>query len=117
MAASPKFSEGSDEPRLTKELDGLLSNRWTLTTDGKGIERSFKFKTFAKTWVRLNPPVTRASSNLQAANITNPGFHDGCFTPVQDQEPPPGVVQCKRKFSLLGQLLFPGQAAETGRDS
>ncbi|KAK7704622.1 hypothetical protein SLS64_008386 [Diaporthe eres] len=50
MAASPKFSEGSDEPRLTKELDGLLSNRWTLTADGQGIERSFKFKTFAKTW-------------------------------------------------------------------
>lgn len=52
MAASPKFSEGSDEPRLKKELDGLLSNRWALTADGKGIERSFKFKTFAKTWVR-----------------------------------------------------------------
>ncbi|KAJ0117962.1 pterin 4 alpha carbinolamine dehydratase [Diaporthe amygdali] len=48
-AASPKFSEGSDEPRLTQELDSLLS-RWTLTTDGQGIERSFKFKTFAKTW-------------------------------------------------------------------
>ncbi|KKY33596.1 putative pterin 4 alpha carbinolamine dehydratase [Diaporthe ampelina] len=50
MAASPKYSEGSDEPRLTKELDGLLSNMWALTADGQGIERSFKFKTFAKTW-------------------------------------------------------------------
>lgn len=55
MAATPKFAEGSDEPRLTKELDGLLSNRWTLTADGQGIERSFKFKTFAKTWVRCRP--------------------------------------------------------------
>lgn len=51
MAATPKFAEGSDEPRLTKELDELLSNRWKLTADGQGIERSFKFKTFAKTWV------------------------------------------------------------------
>lgn len=59
MAASPKFSEGSDEPRLTKELDGLLGNRWTLTIDGKGIERSFKFKTFAKTWVRRTGPAAR----------------------------------------------------------
>lgn len=59
MAASPKFSEGSDEPRLTKELDGLLGNRWALTADGKGIERSFKFKTFAKTWVRRTRPPAR----------------------------------------------------------
>ncbi|KAL1874532.1 hypothetical protein Daus18300_003551 [Diaporthe australafricana] len=48
-AASPKFSEGSEEPRLTQELDALLG-RWKLTEDGQGIERSFKFKTFAKTW-------------------------------------------------------------------
>lgn len=47
---APKFAEGSDEPRLTKELEGLLGNRWTLTADGQGVERSFKFKTFAKTW-------------------------------------------------------------------
>lgn len=49
-AASPKFSEGSDEPRLNQELKELLG-RWRLTEDGQGIERSFKFKTFAKTWV------------------------------------------------------------------
>lgn len=55
MVATPKFAEGSDEPRLTKELEGLLGNRWTLTTDGQGIERSFKFKTFAKTWVWQTP--------------------------------------------------------------
>jgi 4a-hydroxytetrahydrobiopterin dehydratase len=53
MAATPKFADGSDEPRLKKELEALLSNnnRWALTADGQGIERSFKFKTFAKTWV------------------------------------------------------------------
>lgn len=62
MAATPKFSEGSDEPRLTKELDGLLSNKWTLTADGQGIERSFKFKTFAKTWVRRTRPPARTCS-------------------------------------------------------
>ena len=63
MAASPKYSEGSDEPRLTKELDGLLSNRWALTADGQGIERSFKFKTFAKTWVGPNRPAARTCSS------------------------------------------------------
>lgn len=51
MVSKPKFSDGSDEAVLTKELDDLISRRWSLTDDGQGIERSFKFKTFAKTWV------------------------------------------------------------------
>lgn len=51
MASKPRFSDGSDEVVLTKELDNLISRRWALTDDGQGIERSFKFKTFAKTWV------------------------------------------------------------------
>lgn len=56
MSSKPKFSEGSDEALLTKDLDSLrANNRWTLTQDGQGIERSFKFKTFAKTWVSRVP--------------------------------------------------------------
>lgn len=57
MAAAPKarFAEGSDEALLTKQLDSLTSTQgtagWSLTSNGQGIERSFKFKTFAKTWV------------------------------------------------------------------
>ncbi|KAI1857667.1 hypothetical protein JX265_011082 [Neoarthrinium moseri] len=56
----PKFSEGSDEAGLTQKLQGLLSSadsestavrgRWNLIPSGEGLERSFKFKTFAKTW-------------------------------------------------------------------
>lgn len=65
---APKFAEGSDEPRLTKELEGLLSNRWALTEDGQGIERSFKFKTFAKTWVRATPDQQPASQQSQRGN-------------------------------------------------
>lgn len=53
MAPNPKFSEGSDEAVLTKEVDRLTANRWILTENGQGVERSFKFKTFAKTWVRF----------------------------------------------------------------
>ncbi|ROW16637.1 hypothetical protein VPNG_01726 [Cytospora leucostoma] len=49
-AAKPRFAEGSDEQHLTKALDGLVSKNWALTADGQGVERSFKFKTFAKTW-------------------------------------------------------------------
>ncbi|KAI1495646.1 transcriptional coactivator/pterin dehydratase [Biscogniauxia marginata] len=58
MASSTtaRFSPGVDETALSKALEPLLvaagqaGGRWTLTPDGEGLERSFKFKTFAKTW-------------------------------------------------------------------
>ncbi|KUI68715.1 Putative pterin-4-alpha-carbinolamine dehydratase [Cytospora mali] len=49
-AAKPKFAEGSDENLLTKAVDNLTSGKWALTANGQGLERPFKFKTFAKTW-------------------------------------------------------------------
>lgn len=51
MAAKTRFSEGSDVTLLTNAVDGLTSGKWAITADGQGLERSFKFKTFAKTWV------------------------------------------------------------------
>jgi len=48
------FSPGSEGPVTEAALAKLLptgGGRWALTADGQGIERSFKFKTFTKTWV------------------------------------------------------------------
>lgn len=63
----PKFSAGSDESSLYKKLQTLLppgegngsqaaapGGRWALIPSGEGLERSFKFKTFAKTWVSVS---------------------------------------------------------------
>ncbi|KAI1461951.1 transcriptional coactivator/pterin dehydratase [Annulohypoxylon moriforme] len=52
---APQFSAGVDEPALMRTLEPLLASasrggRWGLIPGGEGIERSFKFKTFAKTW-------------------------------------------------------------------
>lgn len=55
MAFKAKFAEGSDEALLSQQVESLASNRWSVTQDGQGIERSFKFKTFAKTWVWWHP--------------------------------------------------------------
>ncbi|KAH8681465.1 pterin 4 alpha carbinolamine dehydratase-domain-containing protein [Xylariales sp. PMI_506] len=54
----PKFSKGTDEATLAQELQTLLASadggaaagRWHLSASGEGLERSFRFKTFAKTW-------------------------------------------------------------------
>ncbi|KAG5920570.1 hypothetical protein E4U53_003901 [Claviceps sorghi] len=57
----PRFSSGTDEPATTAALTPLLASspedkrKWMLTCDGEALERSFKFKTFAKTWVRDFP--------------------------------------------------------------
>lgn len=63
-APGPRFSSGSDESELARPLQALLApaaadgqttaadgGRWALIPNGEGLERSFKFKTFAKTWV------------------------------------------------------------------
>ncbi|KAI0200366.1 pterin 4 alpha carbinolamine dehydratase-domain-containing protein [Astrocystis sublimbata] len=57
MADKVRFSSGTDETSLTAALQGLLGSagqggggRWTLISSGQGLERSFKFKNFAKTW-------------------------------------------------------------------
>ncbi|RWA10203.1 hypothetical protein EKO27_g4914 [Xylaria grammica] len=53
--AHVKFSAGADENALTAALHGLLDSagkggRWELIPSGQGLERSFRFKNFAKTW-------------------------------------------------------------------
>ncbi|PKS08951.1 hypothetical protein jhhlp_003564 [Lomentospora prolificans] len=52
-SVTPSFSSGSDTATLKSSLEPLITrstSKWTLTPSGEGIERSFKFKTFAKTW-------------------------------------------------------------------
>lgn len=56
MAGSeqPRFSAGSDVTAMESALAPLLTangGRWTLAGAGEALEREFKFKTFAKTWV------------------------------------------------------------------
>ncbi|PHH64821.1 hypothetical protein CDD81_3887 [Ophiocordyceps australis] len=49
---TPCFSPGSDDAALALALGPLVSPRghWELSPNGMALERSFKFKSFAKTW-------------------------------------------------------------------
>ncbi|KAM0325449.1 hypothetical protein ACHAQA_007435 [Verticillium albo-atrum] len=51
-APAPRFSQGADPSALTPKLDPLVAptGRWALTNEGAALERTFRFKTFAKTW-------------------------------------------------------------------
>ncbi|KOS17644.1 Pterin-4-alpha-carbinolamine dehydratase [Escovopsis weberi] len=52
-ASAARFSPGADPVATAARLQPLLlpaGGRWALTPTGEGLERAFKFKTFAKTW-------------------------------------------------------------------
>ncbi|KAG0650283.1 Pterin-4-alpha-carbinolamine deHydratase [Hyphodiscus hymeniophilus] len=51
------FSSNYDPERASQDLSPLLNangGKWALSASGKGVERSFKFKTFKKTWEFMN---------------------------------------------------------------
>ena len=56
-AQMAQVPSGQDEADITAKLKQLITPQsnskvgWTLVLDGAGIQRSFKFKTFNKTWV------------------------------------------------------------------
>ena len=48
------ISSGQDTEEISAKLKALMDDsggRWSLTSDGKGLERAFHFKTFNTTWV------------------------------------------------------------------
>jgi len=53
MPPTPHFAPGADSALLATELAPLL-RRWTLTADGRGVERGFRFRTFKGTWDFMN---------------------------------------------------------------
>jgi hypothetical protein len=101
-----QFSAGSDAAALEASLTPLLKangGRWNLTMEGEALEREFKFKTFAKTWVRIQFNTHNKKRWLTATA----GLYDGRVPAMQAQEPPPGMVQRMSKLQTLTRpLLF-----------
>ena len=66
------ISPGQDEEEIVGRLDSLLSvanGRWSLTSDGKGLERTFHFKTFKGTWVSGYPYSREATVTITVADV------------------------------------------------
>lgn len=47
----PKFSDGEGEGRLMAETAALLESKWALDGTQQGLEKTFKFPTYAKALV------------------------------------------------------------------
>lgn len=84
--SQPRFSPGTNEAAATETVSGLVApkGRWALTKDGQALERTFKFKTFNKTWVRG----VRGKAFGRSANVVT-GLYDCSIATVQVEKPPP----------------------------
>lgn len=75
MPLPPRFSSGTDSTTAVAALRPLITpaqgGKWTLTNNGEGLERSFKFKTFGKTWVRFFRLSFNFSGQLLVQNYSN----------------------------------------------
>ncbi|OAQ96828.1 hypothetical protein LLEC1_06029 [Akanthomyces lecanii] len=81
MPMPPSFAASTDKNAATEALRPLVTpeagGRWTLTADGSGIERSFKFATFNKTWEFMSAVAAEAKKNKhhpEWSNVYNTTF-------------------------------------------
>lgn len=59
------IADGEEGNGVVEEATALIDNgRWSLCNDGKGLERSFKFKTFKTTWVSSRVGIAYARAIL-----------------------------------------------------
>lgn len=59
-ARSLSIARGQNEKEILQSLKPLLRDaggRWSITSNGRGIQANFHFKTFRKTWVSYFPSV------------------------------------------------------------
>ncbi|KAK5635471.1 hypothetical protein RRF57_011183 [Xylaria bambusicola] len=77
--AKINFAAGADEATLMAALQDLLDSagkggRWTLIPSGQGLERGFRFKNFAKTWV--SPEESHSAAYLLASPMIHITYTD-----------------------------------------
>jgi 4a-hydroxytetrahydrobiopterin dehydratase len=74
---TPVFSPGQDIGELNQELQPLItSGQWQLTSDGMGLEKTFKFKGFKAAFYEFMTPVAaecvRVNHHPQWHNVREP---------------------------------------------
>lgn len=80
-----QIPSGQDEAEITARLKQLISPKteltatWNLVLDGAGVQRSFKFKTFSKTWVSLAQWPACDLRRLKAESWSRTGIHGKTF--------------------------------------
>ncbi|KAK1466014.1 pterin 4 alpha carbinolamine dehydratase [Colletotrichum melonis] len=101
-APTPRFSKGSDESSLSSTLQTLLGQGrgWALVNDGEAVERSFKFKNFAKTWDFM----TAVSLQCKIHNHHPEWSNVSPNHPILLKKIEQGVSKTRKKLKTRGQV-------------
>lgn len=75
-----KVASGSRGNTVETQVKQLLGKGWALGGDGSQLEKTFFFKTWAKSVVRLN------AANSESSPLTYIGFYPSDRNPMQDQK-------------------------------
>ncbi|EFX03320.1 pterin-4-alpha-carbinolamine dehydratase [Grosmannia clavigera kw1407] len=88
-------------------LDRLLSvsgrGRWSLTTSGDGIERSFQFKTFTKTWDFMTAVALQCKLKNHHPEWSN--VYNTTFVRWTTHSPTPGLTRRDTELAALCDAL------------
>ncbi|EPE24499.1 PCD-like protein [Glarea lozoyensis ATCC 20868] len=79
MTTQPIFASNYPPTEATAALAPLLkpTGKWSLTPNGQGIERPFKFKGFKKCWEFMNtvaPECTKQKHHPEWSNVYNTAY-------------------------------------------
>ncbi|PBP23996.1 PCD-like protein [Diplocarpon rosae] len=121
---TPAFSASYDPSQATRDLTPLLranGGRWTLTENGKGVQRSFKFKTFKRTWEFMNLIATECASRKHHPEWSN--LYNTTFVRWTTHSPP-GMSEkdvlmarfCDEKAAECGELEARDEGESEGKE-
>jgi len=120
--AQPSFSAGEDISALQETLHPLLranGGKWQVTATNNGLERSFKFKTFKKTWEFMNAVAAQCAAKKHHPEWSN--VYNTTFIRWTTHSPP-GLSSkdvlmakfCDEQASVFGELEVE-PSADAGR--
>lgn len=104
-APAPKIVAPSetDAAAVRAALDQLLSSRWTLTAAGDGLERSFQFKTFTKTWDFMTAVALQCKLKNHHPEWSN--VYNTTFVRWTTHSPTPGLTRKDTELAALCDAL------------
>jgi len=122
--AQPTFSSNYSPEQSSKDLQPLLKTsggKWTLIESGKGVERTFKFKTFKKTWEFMNIVAAECAVKKHHPEWSN--VYNTTFIRWTTHSPPglseKDVVMaryCDEQAEIYGELIVEEEGSALGRD-
>ncbi|KAE8350638.1 transcriptional coactivator/pterin dehydratase [Aspergillus coremiiformis] len=70
MATTPQFARGTDATQLQPELGTLLQQGWALDEEGRGVKKTYYFRSYFKAVSFVNVVASQSATQKHHATIT-----------------------------------------------